>query len=409
MAASPLRKEAVHRKPTQRSGAADPAQTSYFKLPHEFVDLIAWVGAPGCEQYCLLKILSLQNQRAAILARAGKEPDGWTGPIDPAGLRAASRDRWDLRMFQMAIERLADLGAIERLTRKAAIDRGILTYKEAGPARIAYTFHACTEKWAEIAEAAGAAAKAAEAKAAEEAAALEEKQPHAVVPITDVPIRLQPGVRPATILLEPEVRRSLRSCRLIDFVLTGAGAVEVGAVVDGAVLRCHITAVEAAVGDGQRKGESGANLVSFCDLGPSEINGLAGHTAGAGNPGEAGRAGPPDELAAALASLTPPVLLRAKLREDVRTQLGTTPVGLLTAAVKKRRQEIEAAGGKFGDGLVKNLAAEVQELWVIHGDKAYAKYETVGEPAARTEGYYERKARELNEQREREAADAAKA
>lgn len=307
-------------------------------------------------------------------------------------------------MFQTALERLADSGAIERLSRKQAIDRGILTRKEAPP-RIAYVFRACTEKWAEIAEAAGAAAKA----AAEAEAPPAEERPQSALRITDVPVRLLPGIQAAPIVLEPEVRRSLSRCRQIDFLLTGNSSVDVGAAIDGEVLRCFITAVRGAVGEGQIKGEDQAQPGCVTKTDVLRISGLADRVTG--DPGENGppAGSRPDELAAALASLTPPVLLRAKLREDVRRQLGTTPVGLLIAAIKKRRQEIEAAGGKFGDGLVKNLAAEVQELWVIHGDKAYEKYATVGEQPGKPEGYWERRARELYEQRDREAADAAKA
>ena len=380
-----------------------PPQTEgrWFRYSHDLIDDIIWVASGWCEHHCLEKILSLVDQREARLqaafldewARARhKRPQTLTGeerstaldefrekhpaistePVTAADLAEGSR--WDVRMVQVALKHLCegDYPALERMSREQALKRKLLTEKEAGPPRECSAFVVLRANWPRLAKIHRAEAEDA-AAAAESARVQEADGSGAVVHVTEEPLYLPANHHSRPVPLSKQVRKSLSAIETLQAQSSVGHHLEMRLTV---VDRVGTITVSAGTAAEETKGEAPAKCIS------------QGKPAAAAPVQNGSRAG---EITRALAALDPPVLIAGKLLEQSTQHLNGAPPKLLAAAVRKRRIDL---GIRFQPGLVRNLAAEVHQLWVLHGEKAYEKYKMPeAEKPAEEGGYWARRAK----------------
>lgn len=270
------------KSPSPASTSSPTPINSFFFFDHVMVDQLPWIAPTYCAQWLATKILSAVNMRRKRLRDSGRSENGYTFLMSTNDMVEASGGKWDLRMFQVAIQQLTNPGKrpvsdpqdpkapFWILTRKEAMAADILTKSEAGPARDAYCFFVNQDVWAELA----AERKAAElerlrAKAEEEAAAEEEEQDSAkrkrvVHVITPKPQVYRSGQK-AKIKLEKDAQNAMALVESISAHNSAGMPVGISWRINENVLECGVSdAPENEVAE-RTKGEGQAKCISLTD------------------------------------------------------------------------------------------------------------------------------------------------
>lgn len=267
------------------SSASSPNPTpinSFFFFDHVMVDQLPWIAPTHCAAWLATKIMSAVNTRKKRLRDLGRTENGYTFLLSTTEMVEASGGKWDIRMFQVAVQQLTNpkkhpegspqdpKAPFWILTRKEALAADILTKSEAGPARDAYCFFVNQEVWAELA----AERKAAEierqkAKAEEEAAAEEEEQESAkrkrvVHVITPKPQVYRSGQK-SKIKLEKDAQNAMALVESISAHNSAGMPVGISWRINENVLECGVSdAPENEVAE-RTKGEGQAKCISLTD------------------------------------------------------------------------------------------------------------------------------------------------